>query len=102
MGTSSLYNCVTNAQSSVQDHTKTAVPKNPTNSGSTPTPRLHMAVLAQGRGGGGGGLLQQAASTNRLHAELQFLAMHVWNQKICVPKIARINVSFCKFSFLPL
>ena len=33
---------------------KTVVPKIPKNSGSTPTPRLHKAVLAQGGGAGTG------------------------------------------------
>ena len=25
----------------------------------------------------------------------------VWNPKVCVPKIARINISFCNFHFFP-
>ena len=24
-----------------------------------------------------------------------------WNPKVCVPKIAQINISFCRFHFLP-
>ena len=41
---------VTNTQSSIQDHQNQAVPKNPTNSGSTPAPCLDKAVLAQREG----------------------------------------------------
>uniref|UniRef100_A0A7S4GBR9 Uncharacterized protein n=1 Tax=Eutreptiella gymnastica TaxID=73025 RepID=A0A7S4GBR9_9EUGL len=47
----SLYKCVTNAKSCIQDHKKTEVPENPGNSGSTPTPCLDQPVLAQGGGG---------------------------------------------------
>jgi hypothetical protein len=56
----SLYKCVTNAKSCIQDHKKTEVPENPGNSGSTPTPCLDQPVLAQG----GGGSTQQGHSTH--------------------------------------
>ena len=26
----------------------------------------------------------------------------VWNPKVCVPKMADINISFCKFQYFPL
>ena len=26
----------------------------------------------------------------------------VWNPKVCVPQMAQINISFCKFHFFPL